>query len=298
MDVRYIGQSDIDKVKWNSCVHYATNGNVYGYMWFLDNVAKEWDALVEGDYESVFPLVWRENFLKVKELYQPPLIRELGLYSVNILSKARLQHFLEAIPDEYKLVNVTLNEQNPPLETEKFQWQEQTNHQLLLDEPYEKIRKHYSDRLKTALQTTEALGIKPASNPKPEVIADFYRKYAKDRKELTRNFHALQRIMYNVLHRGKGFATGVTDEKGELCAVNFYIYSHHKIISLVPVVSPKGREVYAMPFLIDMLIRTHANNKLILDFNASEMDDWAADFGSTANVFYHIKRDTRRFGLF
>ena len=79
MNIQYLKSADIDKVKWNSCVHYANNGNIFGYMWFLDFVAKDWDALVEGDYESVFPLVWREGLFGRKELYQPSLMREMGI---------------------------------------------------------------------------------------------------------------------------------------------------------------------------------------------------------------------------
>lgn len=298
MTIQLIRQEDIDRLKWDSCVHYAINGNVYGYAWFLNNVAKTWDALVEGEYESVFPLVWRENFLGVKELYQPPLIRELGVYSVHVLSKARIRSFLNAIPEEYKLINISLNEQNAPLLNEQFEWQERSNHQLLLDEPYEKIEAHYSDRLKNAIAQAENAGLKVTSNLKPEAIAEFYRQHTTDRRELTRTFHALHRIMYNVLHRGKGFASGVLDGKGELCAVNFYIYSHNKLVSLIPVVSPKGRQAFALPFMTDVLLRTNSGRPLILDFNRGEEDEWAKEFGTTVNDFYHIRRDKRTLGLF
>ncbi len=66
MNIRFVPQEDIDKTKWNSCVHYAINGNIFGYMWYLNNVAKKWDALVEEDYESVFPLIWRYKYLNIK----------------------------------------------------------------------------------------------------------------------------------------------------------------------------------------------------------------------------------------
>ena len=70
MEIRFVKKEDIDKIKWNSCVHYAINGNIFGYMWFLDSVSKEWDALVEGDYESVLPLFHKidNNFSYHKSL--------------------------------------------------------------------------------------------------------------------------------------------------------------------------------------------------------------------------------------
>ena len=95
--IRFIAHQDIDKVKWNSCVHYATNNNIFGYWWYLRNTAKEWDALVEGDYESVLPLISKPS-ANVGSLYLPELIREAGIYSIHLLSHARVNAFLEAIP--------------------------------------------------------------------------------------------------------------------------------------------------------------------------------------------------------
>ncbi|MEM6725303.1 MAG: hypothetical protein AAF598_14780 [Bacteroidota bacterium] len=94
MEIRYLKRDEIDQLKWDSCVHYANNGQVYGYTWYLDNVAEDWDGLVEGDYESVFPLVWNSKIFGIKQLYQPFLSQQLGLFSVNLLSKARLQTFI------------------------------------------------------------------------------------------------------------------------------------------------------------------------------------------------------------
>ncbi|MFN7117233.1 MAG: hypothetical protein ACK4TA_10570 [Saprospiraceae bacterium] len=298
MEIKFIQNEDIDKVKWNSCVHYANNGNVFGYKWFLDHVAKDWDALVEGDYESVFPLVWRKGFFGGKELHQPPLMRELGLYSINALSARRIESFLQAIPAEYKSVEIVVNEQiNLPKEHD-FKVIELYNHQMLLTESYETLYEHYTDDIKEKLATAAANKLVPNSNLKPEKIADFYRKYATDRTHLERNFHALQRIMYNILHRGWGFASGIQDEAGELLAVNFFIYSHNKVLSLIPVESPRGADFGALAFLFDMLLRTHGGRPMILDFNTDKRDTLALGLGARENLYYKIIRDRRKWGVF
>lgn len=296
MKIRLVKGSEIDKVKWNSCVHYASNGNVFGYMWFLDHVAKDWDALVEGDYESVFPLVWRDTFFGKKVLYQPDLMRELGVYSINILSQKRINAFLEAIPSEYMKVDISLNEQNRPTENVAFEIIEKSNYQLLLNRPYEEIEAGYSIALKTQLEIAENEGLLPISNLKPEKIAEFYQKHTPIRKGLDHRFHALQRIMYNVLHRGWGFAAGITDREGALLAVNFFIYSHKKVLSLVPVCSPVGKKKGALTYLFNFFIQGHANRPLVLDFNTEETEV-ALGFGASSNSFYQVKRDKRRFRL-
>lgn len=298
MKIELIKHEDIDKVKWNSCVHYANNGNVFGYKWFLDFVAKDWDGLVEGDYESVFPLVWRKGFFGGKELHQPPLMRELGLYSINALSPKRMEKFLDAIPDAYRNVEVVVNEQINLPETHDFKVEELYNHQMLLTEPYEKLQENYSRAIREKIAIAEENRLLAVANIKPEEVADFYRKHARDRQHLTHNFHALQRIMYNVLHRGWGFASGIRNQEKELLAANFFIYSHNKVMSLVPLESPAGAKLGALPFLFDMLLRSHAGKTLILDFNTAKKDELALGLGARENIYHKIRRDQRRFGLF
>lgn len=298
MDIQLVKHKDIDKVKWNSCVHYANNGNVFGYKWFLDFVAKDWDGLVEGDYESVFPMVWRKGFFGGKELHQPPLMRELGLYSINALSAKRVEAFLNAIPDEYRHIEIVVNEQINLPQKHDFDVMELYNHQMLLTEPYENLRANYAENIKEKLQLASENQLITTSNLKPEKVAGFYQKYAKDRKHLSHNFHALQRIMYNVLHRGWGFASGIESQGGELLAANFFIYSHNKVLSLVPLESPAGADLGALPLLFDMLIRTHAGRPMILDFNTEKHDILAVNLGARENIYYKIEQDKRLFGLF
>jgi len=290
MDIKFVPQDQIDKVKWNSCIHYASNGNIFGYMWYLDHVAKDWDALVEGDYESVLPLVWRNHWLGGKELYQPGLMRELGVYSNNVLSQKRVEAFLDAIPSEYRSVQITLNEQNVQLDENKYDLSLRTNYQILLAQPYEKISSAYSPAIQKQLAKTAKHTLVPTTSLKPETIADFYRKYSSNRKQLDRHFHALQRIMYNVLHRGWGFASGLLDEQGELLACNFFIYSHKKAISLVPLQSQKGAERGALAYLMDLFIRNHADRPMILDLNTKEENELGIALGAQANEYYHLQR--------
>ncbi len=290
MEIRLIKQEEIDKVKWNSCVHYANNGNVFGYKWYLDHIAKDWDGLVEGDYESVFPLVWRKGMWGGKVLYQPNLMRELGIFTINAPSPARVKAFLEAIPPEYKQVDIVLNEQNPFPGLKNFQQSQLTNHQMLLTKSFEDLEKDFSPAIETAVEKAAKAEIMLDSNIKPEKIADFYQKYTSDTKGKDRNFHAIQRIMYNVLHRGWGFASAARSKEGELLAANFFIYSHNTVMSLLPLESPPGRQVGALTFLFHMLIRTHATRPMILDFNTSQTDELALGFGAQSNPYLRIER--------
>lgn len=290
MDIRYLSREEIDKTKWNSCVHYAANGNVFGYIWYLDNVAKEWDALVEGDYESVFPLVWKKTWWGGRKLVQPPWMRELGIYSIHVLSKPRIKAFVDAIPPEFKRIAIHLNEQNFLPEAEGFRMEPQTNYQLLLQPDYEEIADGFSSGFLSQLGRAEKNNLTPVSNLKPERVADFFRKHSPRNPDREARSHALLRIMYNILHRGWGFASGVQNPQGELLAVNFYIYSHSKVLSLSPVVSQKGREQGALEMLFHMLIKTHAGRPLLLDLNQDGADGFVQGMGAKANSYFRLEK--------
>ncbi|MCB0705792.1 MAG: hypothetical protein KDC34_10805 [Saprospiraceae bacterium] len=293
MDIRLIKGSEIDKVKWNSCVHYAGNGNIFGYMWFLDQVAKDWHALVEGDYESVFPLPFQSGRWQGTSLKQPTLMRELGLFSVNVLSRKRMTAFLEAIPEEFKKVDLVLNEQNPPLPETGFEFVEETNHQLVIPETYEVGVDQYSRELMLDLDKAVQAELIPVSGLSPEKLIAFFRKERANYPGKTADSHALLRIMYNCLHRGWGFASGIQDREENLLAVNFFVYSHSKVLSLLPVESRAGKAQGALAYLFDLILQSHAGRPLILDFNSDDPNGPGAAFGATANRYYRIIRKSK-----
>lgn len=286
MKIKLVKHEALDKQKWNSCVHYATRGNVYGYWWYLTNTVKEWDALVEGDYESVFPLFPLDSQI----LTTPDTIKEIGIYSINVLSMSRVKAFLEAIPASYQQYNFMLNAGiNWPTD---FALKPITvyNHQLLLDTDYESIEKNYDSVIEKDMDLARENRLILNSNLKPEKVADFYRIHTKDKTNLNHNFHAYQRIMYNALHRGNGFATGVMNEKQEYLACGFFIFSHGKIMRLISNVSPRGIKQGANTLLFDMLIRGNAGRPVILDFNSYTENSFAKKFGATAVPQYRLER--------
>jgi len=290
MQIRYLKAEEIDKTKWNSCVHYANNGNVFGYMWYLNNVAKNWDALVEGeeDYQSVFPLIWQPKLIKTKALYTPQLIRSSGIYSVKVLSQNRVNAFLHAIPPEYQNIEISFNDGITPSNDLGFERENQINYILLLNKDHESLKLNYTDETKELILKAAEIPLLSNSNLKPEALADFYKKNTKEKKGVEEKFHALQRIMYNALHRGIGFASGIQDKDGALLAADFFIFGHGKMMSLIGTVAENGISSGAHLLLIDRIIQTNARRPIILDFNSNEK--WIEGFGAKAIPYAQISR--------
>ena len=295
MDIRLVKGEDIDKTKWNSCVHYATNGNIFGYEWYLRNTAKEWDALVENDYESVMPLIHRQDKRGRQSLYLPPLVRSAGIYSVNVLSPFRIKAFLDAIPASYEDRLIALNTGTHQPSDIDFTPNQITNSILELGSNYEKISGQYSEAFNGLLKRASDHRLVTSSSVKPEKLADFYRLQTKQYQGLDQRYHAGLRIMYNALHRGWGFATGVEDGKGNLLATSFFIHSHGRLMSLFPSQSPEGAEKGALALLCDLLIRGNASRSVLIDFNTPG-SDWPEEIleGMDAHLINYTVLEKKR----
>lgn len=298
MQVRLIKNEDIDKIKWNSCVHYATPGNVLGYKWYIDSVVKGWDALVEGDFETVMPLIGKKTLLQSKKLYQPTILRGLGIYSVHLLSTGRIRKMLEHIPKEYEQVELFLQDKLRMPQDAAFEIKTVEQDQLLLNTNYEVIEEKYSPELREQLNRAKSNQLVLTSNIKPEKIADFYQKYGAQTTEKSSNFHAFQRIMYNAMHRGIGFASGVEKKDGNLVGAAFFIFSHGRLWHLLGNFSPEGKKIGAEALLYDTLIRTNAQKPVLLDFNSMGNAQSFKQFGTQNNQLTKIEKKKKWLGLF
>jgi len=302
MDIRYIKHEDINRKKWDSCVHYATNASPYAYTWYLNNVCEEWDGIIEGDYESVFPLVWNNRLAGYKRLFQPQFCQQLGLFSTRILSQPRMAAFLEAIPHKFRYIDIYLNERNfVPSQTD-FEVFQRPNYQLSLADDYDNIRKNYSTNLKRNLKKAAQHQLTFTTSITPETLVTLFRTHqGKHIANMTdASYHTLHRIIYNALHRGQGFITGIQDENGELCAAAFFLTGHGKIINLLPSSSPKGKKISAMHILLDVLIRNNAGRPVVLDFEGSAISSIARfyqSFGAKNVPYSRIKRNNLPFWL-
>ncbi len=302
MKVRRIKREDIEEKKWNGCVHYANNGNAYGYTWHLDAISEEWEALVEGDYESVFPLVWNDKILGFKQLYQPFFAQQLGVYSINMLSKKRIETFLSAIPKEYRLIHINMNERNDIALDLGFEVVERPNFILRLKDDYDTIYKSYSTNLKRNLKRAASHKLTLTSNIKPEKLVEMYRTHQGPKIPELQDaaYHAAHRVIYNALHRGMGFLSAVTNEQNEFIAAGFFLVSKNRIVNLLPSSTPEGREKRGMHLLLDFQIRQNAQKPTIFDFEGSSIPGVAKfykGFGATEKSYQTIKRNNLPFWL-
>lgn len=298
MEIRLLKREEIEAPKWNGCVHYANNSKIYGYTWYLDNVSKEWMGLVEGDYQSVFPLVWNDKMFKIRQLYMPFLCQQLGLFSVNIQSKERIRKFLEAIPEEFKYWDIHLNDGNKKaLNLEEYTVTSKDNYHLYLNKPYEELYAAYSKNTKRNIKKAKQENLYLTGNMKPETFVEEVKKAqeAKGVKHPDGLYHAAHRIIYNCLHRGKGVLMAAYDTDKNLCAGIFFMMDGAALINLLNFSTPIGKEKGAMAYLLDATIQREADRHKYIDFEGSSEKGIARFYKSfgAENIPYYQLRENR-----
>lgn len=277
MHIRYLKQHEIDHNKWDNCIAHSFNGLVYGYSWYLDAVCQEWHALVEEDYERVWPLIVKRKY-GIDLLYQPFFTQQLGLFSRKILNSELLEKFIKAIPRKFKYAEISLNALNK-IESEKYHVIPQLNLELDLINPYEKIKNKYSKNLKRNLKKagTQNLGINRSIKP-DEAIRLFRENRGKNLKHLKEaDYLRFKRLVYTAIYKGMADVYGVYSAMNEICAAAIFIRSHNRASFVFSGLSEYGKELGAMSYLIDTYIQDHAERHLTFDFEGSN-DEGLAHF--------------------
>jgi hypothetical protein len=267
--IRYIEHKNIDLHKWDQCIRDAVNSRVFACSWYLDIVSPGWDALVEDEYESVFPLCRNKKFL-IRYLYQPFFTQQLGVFSNQLLTEELVGRFLDAIPRKFSFIEISLNSMNK-VDPARYRVTHRINYELDLINPYEDLLRNYNQNARRNLKKSldEHLIIHRKVNP-DELISLFSENFGKKEGKLRyRNYETLRQLMQFCLKNTFSRIIGVHDKSGKLCAGVFLLDTNDRIIFHFAASSTAARENGAMFFLVDSVIRENAGRSVIFDFEGS-----------------------------
>lgn len=282
--IKLLKREEIDDKLWNGCVHFAVNSLPYGYTWYLDNIAENWEGLVLDEYQAVFPLVWKEK-MGVKYIHTPPLARQLGLYAMNPPAPAMMQKFVDAIPAEYKDVQVNLNALNS-IDLAGFRFEERQYHILDLQPIHSELTGAYSDALTAKLKAAYNNGMNIKSGLKPEPVVELFEKRHK-LPEAQR--HTLHRLIYKAEHYSIGQSVGVYKDE-VLLAAAFFMFNQYYLHLLVGSATEQGSKLGAYELLIDHMIRTNAGSRKVLDFGGLNRLNIHDGFGTQAVDYWQMRQ--------
>jgi hypothetical protein len=258
-------------------------------------VNENWEALVENDYERVFPLTAGRKF-GIDYLFQPRFTQQLGVFSQTLLTGEVVRNFISAIPSKFKLIDINFNTFNN-LEPESKNITSWKNHELDMISPYENLYANYSTNLKRNLKRAEKSKISIVKNIKPDfIIKIFGNNKGKQLGNLCENdYQLLNRMIYMMIYKGVAETVGAFDEKNELCAGAFFVFDKTKAIFYFSATNETAKSLSAMPLLIDTFIRQNSGKHLTLDFEGSNDPNLARfykSFGAKELYYPHFGRSS------
>ena len=289
--IRHIGQTQIDRERWDNCVASSESERLYGYSWFLDHVAGSWDGLVVGEYEAVFPLPWRRSKYGLKIARQPAFCQQLGLFSPQA-GELSLERVIQATPRSYILGQLDTHGQFAPEESAAGH---RTNQVLSLADDYpsivtekyvenhrrslKKARKHglrveFTADLSPALRYSEALYAGKGLTPQPAHYA---------------NLHRALTSPHNPFPRESVCCYAST---GELLGSLLVAHSWSRVFILMGGCGDAGKKLCGNHLLYDAVIARYAGTGKLLDFEGSDLpavNFFNKCFGAANETYHRVK---------
>ena len=281
-DIQYLHHHEIDKKKWDELISNAGNGLIYAYSFYLDQMAKHWDALVLKDYEAVMPLTWNKKF-SIYYLYQPAFTACLGIFGQGI-NDVMVDQFVQAVPSKFKLIEISLNAGN------KFTGQSSrfipaANYVLSLNKSYDDLYRSFRENHQRNIQKSLQAGNVFQKDISIDQVINLNKEQMKKVSPLDDEDYDHIRILYEFLgSQGKANTYGIMSNQNKLLSSCVFFFSHHRAYYILVGNHAEGRNTGASHALIDGFIRDHAGENLVLDFEGSDIESLALFYAGFASI--------------
>jgi hypothetical protein len=289
--IRHYQHHQIDKSKWDECVNHSVNTMIYAYSWYLDIVCKNWEALIEDDYKSIFPLTCRRKS-GINYLFQPAFTQQLGIFSLTNISEQKVSDYIEAIPKKYKIIEVNLNTENS-FSSKNFSIKKNLTHELSLNTNYDELSGNFSSNTKRNIKKALASNILINDNADLNEIINIFRKNrGRDIRTLkNKEYKILLQLTEECKKREGAEVLGAYTSDNKFCAGAVFIKTNKRTIFLFSSTNEQAKKTSAMSFLIDHYINSHSSKEMVLDFEGSNDPDLARfykSFGSKEKYYLQI----------
>ncbi len=296
-NIQYLTHHQIDKQKWDDCIDNASNGLIYGYSFYLDQMAKHWDALVlskglhsENDYETVMPLTWNKKY-GIRYLYQPFLTAQLGIFGGNV-TEEQIGQFIIAAQAAFPYIDISLNSKNISGYPTGFSIH-RSNYLLDLSKPYETLYQNYNENIRRNIKKALQQECTIQKGFDVEKVIELAIVQMKSHGQEERDNIECFRKLYHYLHSRQMATTyGIFSAKNEIWASSVFFFANKRAYYILVGNHPDGRTTGASHALIDAFIKDHANQNMVLDFEGSDIPSLALfyrNFGADHEIYPALK---------
>jgi hypothetical protein len=287
--IAYLKHEEIDCNRWDSCLSEMPGVKPYAWSWYLDIMAPGWEALIDDDYASVFPL---PGFRKYGFNYiaTPLFLQQLGAFAPDGDEERKAEEFISFIPGSYRLVDLNIAQK---IKTEKYRVTPRSNYELRLDRPYEEIWFSYMSDCRRNINIARRFPQEIADDVMPQEVISLFRNNIGKRAGVIRDasYRRLHTLMDHCTGTGKGKLLGVRSPKGKLLWGIFTLDTGDRITLLFTAGSRKSRELRTSYHVIDHIIKANAGTGKTIDFAGSSVPSIAIfmkSFGGTDNTYYRL----------
>jgi hypothetical protein len=288
----YLKNHEIDREQWNNCIRNSPVVKPYAYSWYLDIMAPGWEALIDDEYDSVFPVPGFSRF-GIRYIATPIFLQQLGAFSPDKPASQAISEFLEFLPDFYRLIDLCIGQE---IVTDGFKISPRANYELDLSKPYEKLWESFSPHCRRNIETSSKKSPELATDIKPDELIDLFllNKGNLIKGIKPRDYQKLKNLMDFCLKNKKGRIIGVRAARKKLIFGIFIIETHGNMTMLFVVNTPQSRDKRIGYYAVNELIKKYSSTRTILDFAGSSIPGIASfmeSFGSINVPYYRIYRN-------
>ena len=273
MNIRYLTYGEIDKQKWDTCIYHSVNSLIYAEAAYLDHLSPNWEALVLNDYEAVMPLTWKIKW-GIRYLYQPAFFQQGGVFSAKKPSAKTIRAFIDEASKHFRFAECTVNYLNECLPEKGFQFKLRNNYILYLGAGYTHISRQYNSYIKQRLNRLKKFSLQYQVSDDYGMAIKLYKKLYGDRMPSVSNKDYVQfEKLCKVLHNDKRLIVRkvMNSDGKELLAMALMLRDRRRIYNIISCILPAGKKLLANYFLFNEVIREFASEKLVLDFEGSDI---------------------------
>ncbi len=107
--INYLKHNEIDREQWDNCIKDSRVAKPYAFSWYLDIMSPGWEALIDDDYDSVFPIPGLRKY-GIQYISTPIFLQQLGAYTPDKSQVKALNEFLDFIPEFYRLIDLCVGQ--------------------------------------------------------------------------------------------------------------------------------------------------------------------------------------------
>ncbi len=289
---QYVQREDLDVAQWDNCVSASPAGRIYAQSFYLDNMCPGWSGLVGENYAWVMPVTARRKW-GIRYLYQPAFLQQLGAFAGAgvVIPFEAVNSFLQ---HKFSFWEVSWNEQTAlHLASKNIEKTAANNYVLSLDQPYKIIAEAYHPDLKRNLKHSYRFTLKyQKTNDFKKCVKLFTLLYAPRLPQVKdRDFEHLGLLCTKAESNGMLLCREVIDQE-ETLATAVLLFDGKRLYNLMNSTTETGRKTKANHYLFNAIIHEFAGQKLLLDFEGSDLPgvkEFYDNFGGVNEPFVRIK---------